>query len=231
LFFTGLALVLRYLFYNNIQLPEGYPIMRKLITPVLFLLCLLSLSFHSMADSVLKLEIVTKTGEGTVLIKLLPDVAPKHVERIKLLANEGAYNNVVFHRVIPNFMAQTGDVKYGNRDHLDDRLVGTGESSYADLYAELSEIPFTVGVVGMARSRYINSANSQFFIMTSPTSSLNGKYTVVGTVTEGLNVIKGLSTGSGDSGKVASPDFIRKASILSSTGSSTGSSTSPSSTK
>jgi peptidyl-prolyl cis-trans isomerase B (cyclophilin B) len=165
----------------------------------------------------LQLKIKTQKGKGTVLIKLLPDVAPKHIERIKTLTNEGKYDNATFHRVIPGFMAQTGDVAYGRKGQYDDQKVGTGGSSYRDLYAELSEIPFKTGVVGMARQRYIHSANSQFFIMTSYHPNLNSRYTVVGVVVEGMDYIKQLKPGSQDKdqGKVTNPDHIISAKIIS----------------
>ncbi len=180
-------------------------------------LAVLSLFIFSIAhaEDMLKLDVVTEGGSGTVLIKLLPDVAPKHVERIKQLTREGAYNNMVFHRVISGFMAQTGDVAHGNRDNYDDTRVGKGGSQYKDLYAELSELPFKAGIVGMARNRYIHSANSQFFIMTASHPNLNGRYTVVGVVTKGIDIVRQLKSGSqGGQGKVDEPDYIRSASII-----------------
>lgn len=183
-------------------------------------LLLLSLLFTAGAmgqgsGNTLKLDIVTQKGKGTVLIKLLPDVAPNHVKRIKRLTQEGAYDNVAFHRVIAGFMAQTGDVKYANKNNYDHKNAGTGGSAYDNLYAELSEIPFERGVVGMARNRYIHSANSQFFIMTATHRNLNGRYTVVGIVLEGLELVRELKSGSQEvQGKVTDPDYIAKASII-----------------
>ena len=120
------------------------------------------------------------TKYGRIVIKLRPDLAPKHVERIKQLAREGFYDNVPFHRVIAGFMAQTGDGQNGN---------GTGGSKYPNLPAEFSNVPYTRGVVGMARTSDPNSANSQFFIMLAENPGLNGKYTVVGEVVSGMNVV------------------------------------------
>src|ERR1700729_1225036 len=115
--------------------------------------------------------IVIDTTKGRIVIKLRPDIAPQHAERIKQLARDGYYNNVPFHRVIEGFMAQTGDGKNFN---------GTGGSKYPNVPAEFSNVPFKRGIVGMARTSDPNSANSQFFIMFADGSSLNGQYTVIG---------------------------------------------------
>ncbi|MBX2809304.1 MAG: peptidylprolyl isomerase [Cellvibrionaceae bacterium] len=163
----------------------------------------------------LSLDIETRQGQGTVLIQLLPHLAPKHVERIKQLTAEGAYDQIAFHRAIGGFMIQTGDVRYGRRDNYDHTKVGTGSSPYPDLYAEISEVAFASGVVGMARGRYINSANSQFFIMTDRHPSLDGKYTVIGAVKKGMDVVRQIALGSpARQGKVDAPDFIIKATIV-----------------
>ena len=117
-------------------------------------------------------------ANGVIAIDLFEDVAPAHAERITALAAEGAYDNVAFHRVIPGFMAQTGDVEYGVvTDAYDPRSAGHGGSDRPDLKQEFSEIPFETGVVGMARSSQVDSANSQFFIMFEPGFFLNGQYT------------------------------------------------------
>ena len=146
--------------------------------------------------------------DGPVVIKLSPDVAPQNVARIKALATSGKYNNVAFHRVIDGFMAQTGDVQFGNlRKGLDATLVGTGGSSAPDLPAEFSNIPFDRGVVGMARSSDPNSANSQFFIVFAPCYFLNGQYTVVGKVVSGMDKVDKIKRGaSNDNGTVTHPD-------------------------
>jgi len=124
---------------------------------------------------------------GTIVIKLREDVAPLHAERLKKLARENFYDDVPFHRVIEGFMAQTGDGQHGN---------GTGGSKHPDLKAEFSKVPFTRGVVGMARKGHSNdSANSQFFIMFDDGSFLNGQYTVVGEVVSGMDVVDKLKRG------------------------------------
>jgi peptidylprolyl isomerase len=146
--------------------------------------------------------VLLDTKFGRVIIKLRNDIAPKHAERIKLLAREGFYNNVPFHRVIGGFMAQTGDGQFGN---------GTGGSKYPDLKAEFSNVPFTRGVVGMARTSDPNSANSQFFIMFAPNAGLNGQYTVVGQVVSGMEAVDKLKKGpEAANGAVTDPDKILK---------------------
>ena len=151
------------------------------------------------------LTITVKTGD--IVIELLPDVAPQHVERIKTLANEGAYDSVVFHRVIDGFMAQTGDVEHG-KEGGNIRRAGTGGSQYPDLPAEFSSIPFERGTVGMARSQNPNSANSQFFIMFEPGAFLNGQYTVFGQVVSGMEHVDQIAKGDGPNGSVSSPDAM-----------------------
>ncbi len=144
---------------------------------------------------------VAGQAQGVIKIDLFDDVAPAHVAQITALAEEGAYDGVVFHRVIDGFMAQTGDVEFGRGDG-DLSMAGMGGSDKPDLAAEFSEIPFTRGVVGMARSQDPNSANSQFFIMFAPGDFLNGQYTVVGEVTEGLEVLDAIKRGEGANGAV-----------------------------
>jgi peptidylprolyl isomerase len=140
--------------------------------------------------------IVIDTTKGRIVIKLRPDLAPQHAERIKQLARDGFYNNVPFHRVMEGFMAQTGDGQHGN---------GTGGSSYPDLKAEFSDVPFERGTVGMARKGGNNhSANSQFFIMFDEGSFLNGQYTVIGEVVAGMDVVDKLKRGE----PPANPDRI-----------------------
>jgi len=140
--------------------------------------------------------LVLDTTPGRILIKLNTDVAPGHAERLKLLAREGYYDDVPFHRVIEGFMAQTGDGQYGN---------GTGGSSYPDLKAEFSDLPFVRGVVGMARKGGNNhSANSQFFIMFEDGDFLNGEYTVIGEVVGGMDIVDRLKRGE----PPANPDRI-----------------------
>ncbi|EPX79129.1 peptidylprolyl isomerase [Litoreibacter arenae] len=148
-------------------------------------------------------------ANGTVVIDLLEDVAPKHVEQITALASEGAYDGVVFHRVIDGFMAQTGDVEFGKAGG-DTSGAGRGGSSRPDIPAEFSKINFNRGVVGMARSQNPNSANSQFFIMFDEGSFLNGQYTVVGNVTSGMDVVDQIKRGTGPNGSVlGAPDVMK----------------------
>ena len=148
-------------------------------------------------------------AEGTVIIDLFEEVAPQHVARITTLAQEGAYDDVVFHRVIEGFMAQTGDVEYG-RMGQDMRYAGRGGSQYPDLPAEFSEITFDRGVIGMARAQNPNSANSQFFIMFAPGPVLDGQYTVVGQVVGGMEVVDAIKRGGGQNGAVIGvPDRMR----------------------
>lgn len=134
---------------------------------------------------------------GTVTIELLPDVAPKHVERMKELARSGAYDGVAFHRVIDGFMAQTGDVAHGNMDsdNYEPRRCGTGGSDLPDLPAEFSKIPHARGSLGAARSANPNSANSQFFINFKDNDFLNGQYTVYGQVTSGMEHVDAIVKG------------------------------------
>jgi peptidylprolyl isomerase len=131
-------------------------------------------------------SLIIRTTRGDVVVALRHDVAPGHAERLKLLARERFYDDVPFHRVIDGFMAQTGDGQYGN---------GTGGSKYPDLKAEFSKVPFKRGTVGMARSSNPHSANSQFFIMFDEGSFLNGQYTVVGEVVQGMDVVDKLKRG------------------------------------
>lgn len=141
--------------------------------------------------------LVMTLKSGTVTIELFPDVAPKHVERIKTLAREGAYDGVAFHRVIPGFMAQTGDVEHGNtKKGYNARRAGTGGSKYGNLPAEFSKLPFERGTLGMARSQSPDSANSQFFICFEESSWLNGQYTVFGKVIDGMQHVDNIKMGS-----------------------------------
>ena len=153
--------------------------------------------------------------DGPVVIKLFPEVAPQNVARIKALATSGKYNDVAFHRVIDGFMAQTGDVQFGNlRKGFDAMRVGTGGSDAPDLPAEFSNIPFDRGVVGMARSNNPNSANSQFFIVFAPSYFLNGQYTVVGKVVSGMDKVDKIKRGaSNDNGTVTHPDRMLRVTI------------------
>ncbi len=157
---------------------------------------------------------VTGVANGTVVIDLFEDVAPKHAERIMTLAEQGQYDGVVFHRVIDGFMAQTGDVEFGKMGQ-DMRMAGRGGSSLPDLPAEFSDVPYDRGVVGMARSQNPNSANSQFFIMFDEGYFLNGQYTVVGQVTQGMDVVDAIKRGEGRNGAVlGEPDMMKTVSVV-----------------
>ena len=154
--------------------------------------------------------------DGDVTIALRPDLAPKHVAQIKKLVREGAYDNVAFHRVIDGFMAQTGDVKFGNmKEGFSAEAVGTGGSDLPDLPAEFSQTEhYKRGVVGMARSQDPNSANSQFFIMFAPAPPLDGQYTIVGNVVSGMELVDKIKKGDeADNGTVSDPDRMIKVRI------------------
>ena len=146
---------------------------------------------------------ILKLKDGDVKIELFKDVAPKHVERIKKLADDGKYDNVVFHRVIDGFMAQTGDVQHGNMEsNFDIRMAGRGGSEFSDVKAEFSGIPHDRGTLGAARSSSPDSANSQFFINFSDNHFLNRQYTVYGRVVSGMEFVDELERGE----PPASPD-------------------------
>ncbi|MEZ5780030.1 MAG: peptidylprolyl isomerase [Paracoccaceae bacterium] len=152
--------------------------------------------------------VITVEGEanGQFVIDLLPDLAPRHVQRLVELARTGAYNGVAFHRVIDGFMAQTGDVQYGVVG-ADPSKAGQGASELPDLAPEFSDVPFRRGVVGMARKARPDTANSQFFIMLAAGEHLNGDYTVVGHVLSGMGVVDQIKKGSTDlNGAVEDPD-------------------------
>lgn len=153
-------------------------------------------------------------AQGVITIDLAEDVAPKHVERLKMLAESGAYDGVVFHRVIDGFMAQTGDVEFGKIGGNTSKA-GMGGSDMDDLPAEFSDVAFERGVVGMARSQSPDSANSQFFIMFDAATHLNGQYTVVGKVTDGLDVLDAIKRGSGRGGAVKdAPDQMVSVKVI-----------------
>ena len=150
-----------------------------------------------MADAKdLENTILIELKDGTVEVKLLPDVAPEHCKRMKELARAGDYDNVVFHRVIDGFMAQTGDVANGNAEKdFDLRRAGTGGCDKPDLPAEFSKIPHARGSLGAARSSNPNSANSQFFINFKDNDFLNGQYTVFGQVSKGMDIVDKIAKG------------------------------------
>ncbi len=151
-----------------------------------------------------------KLKDGDVELELYSDVAPNHVKRFKDLAEKGLYDGVVFHRVIDGFMAQSGDVKFGNSNSKDFNLslAGTGGSDMPDLKAEFSDIPHDRGVLSAARSSDPNSANSQFFICFQPAPHLDRQYTVFGKVIKGMEFIDKIKKGDGPNGSVKNPDKI-----------------------
>ena len=166
--------------------------MNKLISNFLILFFLLINNINAKENIM-----ILKLKSGDVKIELFPDVAPNHVKRIKQLADEGKYDNVVFHRVIDGFMAQTGDVKYGNSSSNDFniRMAGTGGSSLPNLKQEFNDIPHDRGTLSMARSQDPNSANSQFFICFKPAAFLDREYTVFGKVIEGMELVDKIKRG------------------------------------
>ena len=186
----------------------------KFASAIAFLAILFGSSLAARAADPENTMIIT-LKDGDVTIALRPDLAPKHVAQIKKLVREGAYDNVAFHRVIGGFMAQTGDVQYGNmKSGYNADAVGTGGSKLPDLPAEFSKEHFERGVVGMARSQDPNSANSQFFIMFAPAPSLDGQYTIVGKVESGMEHVDKIAKGDeAQNGMVAEPDRMIKVRI------------------
>jgi len=180
--------------------------MNKILVRVIILL-ILTIN-NSIGDENI---MIIKLKDGDVKIKLFPDVAPNHVERIKKLANNGDYDNVVFHRVIDGFMAQTGDVKFGNSSSSDFDLnrAGMGGSNLPDLKQEFNNLPHDRGTLSMARSQDPNSANSQFFICFKAAPFLDRQYTVFGKVIEGMEFVDKIKRGDENkNGSVEDPDKI-----------------------
>ena len=153
---------------------------------------------------------ILKLKDGEVKIELFEDIAPNHVKRFKRLSEEKKYDGVVFHRVIDGFMAQTGDVEFGNSNspNFDLNRAGTGSSEYPDLKAEFSDIPHQRGTLSMARSSNPDSANSQFFICFQSAPHLDRQYTVFGKVVEGMEFVDLIKRGQGSNGEVLNPDKI-----------------------
>ena len=173
----------------------------------LLILCLLICNQSIAKENVM----ILKLKDGDVKIELFEDVAPNHVKRIKELANSGKYDNVVFHRVIDGFMAQTGDVKFGNSDSkdFDLRRAGMGGSDFPDLEQEFNNLPHDRGTLSMARAQDPNSANSQFFICFQPAPFLDKQYTVFGKVIEGMEFVDKIKRGDqNNNGAVTDPDKI-----------------------
>ena len=155
-------------------------------------------------------KMILELKDGKVEIELYTDVAPQHVKRIESLVKNKEYDGVVFHRVIDGFMAQTGDVQFGNsnKPSYDINRAGTGGSSLPDLKSEFSNIPHEKGTLSMARSSDPNSANSQFFICFGPSPHLDRNYTVFGKVIKGMEFVDKIKKGTGSNGSVENPDKI-----------------------
>ena len=180
--------------------------MNKLITKFLIL-------FFILTNNIIAEEniMILKLKDGDIKIELFEDVAPNHVKRIKQLAKDGKYDGVVFHRVIDGFMAQTGDVQFGNstNDQFDLKRAGMGGSDLPDLKEEFSDLPHERGTLSMARSQDPNSANSQFFICFKEASFLDRQYTVFGKVIEGMDIVDKIKRGDqNNNGSVSNPDKI-----------------------
>ena len=180
--------------------------MNKFITKFLIL-------FFILTNNIIAEEniMILKLKDGDIKIELFDKVAPNHVKRIKQLADEGKYDGVVFHRVIDGFMAQTGDVKFGNssNDEFDLKRAGMGGSDLPDLKEEFSDLPHERGTLSMARSQDPNSANSQFFICFKESSFLDRQYTVFGKVIDGMELVDKIKKGDSDNnGSVTDPDKI-----------------------
>jgi len=180
--------------------------MLKYINIIFYLILILNFNANAKENIM-----ILKLKDGNVKIEMFPDVAPNHVKRITELANSGQYDNVVFHRVIDGFMAQTGDVKFGNASskEFDLRRAGMGGSDLPDLKQEFNDVPHERGTVSMARSSDPDSANSQFFICFEQASFLDRQYTVFGKVIEGMEFVDMIKKGDGNNnGSVSNPDKI-----------------------
>ena len=176
---------------------------------LIFILTLFLFSFSNNLISKERSTMIMKLKNGDVKIELFDDVAPNHVKRVKALADSGKYDGVAFHRVIDGFMAQTGDVKFGNtKVDFNAQMVGTGGSEFPDLKAEFNNIPHQRGVLSMARSQSPDSANSQFFICFDSHPHLDRNYTAFGRVVSGMEFIDNIKKGAPGSGVVDKPDII-----------------------
>ena len=173
---------------------------------IIFFIFFLSINYAEADENYM----IMKLKYGEVVIELFSEIAPNHVDRFKKLSEEKKYDGVVFHRVIDGFMAQTGDVEFGNKnsENFDLLRAGTGGSKYPDLKSEFSDIPHERGTLSMARSNDPNSANSQFFICFETSSFLDRKYTVFGKVVKGMEFVDLIKRGEGSNGSVSDPDKI-----------------------
>lgn len=194
--------------------------MRKLLIPALVLA---ASAAHAQAPAhedgpgpnmVIEVAAADGTPKGTITLDLLADKAPNHVARLVELAKAGAYDGVVFHRVIDGFMAQTGDVEHGKQGGASVSMAGMGGSDLPDLEAEFNDVSFQAGTVGMARAQDPNSANSQFFIDLAPAEFLDGQYTVVGQLVDGWDVLNAIKKGDpAANGSVIDPDYMVKVTV------------------
>ena len=196
-------------FYHQLHIPP----MNKLLVFAAFMLPLTMTEAETEKSPTPENLLTIELQSGSVVIELFPEDAPNHVKRIKELAREGKYDGVVFHRVIDGFMAQTGDVEFGNSKDYNKRKVGTGGSSKPDLKAEFNKRKHVKGTCSMARSRSPDSANSQFFICFDTADSLDGKYTIWGQVIKGMDHVGKIKRGAPRSGSVTKPDIMKKVTV------------------
>ena len=187
--------------------------MKKILALAAFILPIAMTETQAKEDLDPENTLLIDLKDGQVVIEMYPDTAPKHVARIKELARAGQYDGVVFHRVIEGFMAQTGDVKFGNSKKFNEGRVGTGGSDKPDLPAEFNKSKHEKGTCSMARSSLPNSANSQFFICFKDAGFLDGQYTVWGQVIKGMEHVDKIKRGAPGSGSVTNPDKMEKVSV------------------
>ena len=176
---------------------------------IIYTLTLFLFVFSNNVKSKERTFMIMKLKHGEVKIELYDEISPNHVKRIKELADSGKYDGVAFHRVIDGFMAQTGDVKFGNtKAEFNSQMVGTGGSDFPDLKAEFNNVPHQRGTLSMARSQSPDSANSQFFICFDSHPFLDRNYTVFGKVVSGMEFVDKIKRGVPGSGAVSNPDII-----------------------
>lgn len=180
-----------------------------MLRKIFIIFALFLFSFPNNIKSKERSIMIMKLKHGEVKIELFDEIAPNHVKRVKTLANSEKYDGVAFHRVIDGFMAQTGDIKFGNTKlDFNAQMVGTGGSDLPDLKAEFNNVPHQRGVLSMARSQSPDSANSQFFICFDTHSNLDRNYTAFGRVISGMEIIDKIKKGAPGSGVVNNPDII-----------------------
>ena len=187
--------------------------MKKILALAAFILPIAMTEAQAKDDLDPENTLLIELEDGQVIIEMYPDTAPKHVARIKELTREGKYDGVAFHRVMEGFMAQTGDVKFGNVKKFNAGRVGTGGSDKPDLPAEFNKREHERGACSMARANDPNSANSQFFICFKNAGFLDGQYTVWGQVVEGMEHVDKLKRGAPGSGSVTDPDHMKKVTV------------------